>query len=322
MIRYPDITWGDCPDHDKRYKGTAKGFEFDVPYHWSGEHKGTWSAIVNHIPIGTGEFGDNFPDADAAKTAAEAEMKRQIDGKVAAAQKILDRYTGEDEKPLNYEGPTASEVVKKLGVFLTKPVRAEDSEWPKVTDEHLRELYHMFHAIIEAKYERDCDSDMVVEFALGRRNYGSLMAVNLPHSPEKDLEDAFDALAMAGAISEAANRMITGKLRMIEAEKRRKREWKEKCAVLVEAANGPLKGTRVARSLLEWSEGGTLFTGWSVRRGVLGDTDQWEPLGLTAKYVCEAYNDHADRDQPFNAIEAACKKLLTLEEESVMSSST
>jgi len=72
-------------------------------------------------------------------------------------------------QPLNLDGPTADEVVEKVRAFLQKPIRAEDSGWPPVTTEDLHEVWDLFHNILEAKYERDCDGDMVMQVEMNRR---------------------------------------------------------------------------------------------------------------------------------------------------------
>lgn len=93
-IRYPEITWID-QDPQRRWKGSALGYEFDVRYQAGGKWQGYWTAIVNHgaIQTGSGEFGYLFPSAEAAKTAAETEMKLRIDRRVDEAQKVLASYT-------------------------------------------------------------------------------------------------------------------------------------------------------------------------------------------------------------------------------------
>lgn len=97
-VSFPEITWvnkGERDGDDRRWKGEAEGYEFDVRYHWGGNMKGLWTAIVNHgaIQTGGGPHGYTFPDAETAKRAAEQEMKDRITAKVEAALATLGKYT-------------------------------------------------------------------------------------------------------------------------------------------------------------------------------------------------------------------------------------
>lgn len=215
--------------------------------------------------------------------------------------------------PLNLEGPTKQQVLDRVAAFLETPVEAEDggASWPVVPDEVLHELYAVFSDILEAKFERDCDQDMVIEYAIGDRSKDSLMYVHIPHKPLDNIEQAMHSVSIASGIMEATTKRVCGSVQMQAAEERRKREWTEKCSNIVAAADGPLSGTRLETALVRWSMGDRLFTGYSPRRGLLGESDMWEPLGMTAKAVHEAYHDRMDRTQPFDDIEAACIALLT-----------
>ncbi len=53
---------------------------------------------------------------------------------------------------------------KKISKFLEKKVRTKDTGYPEVTDRELSDLYDIFRAIIDAKWELDCDGDSVISF--------------------------------------------------------------------------------------------------------------------------------------------------------------
>lgn len=95
---YPKITWvnqGELDGDDKRWKGTALGYEMDLRYQWGGKWQGYWTAILNHgaIQTGSGEHGYLFGTVEEAKAAIEAEMRRRIDEKIVGAREVLARYT-------------------------------------------------------------------------------------------------------------------------------------------------------------------------------------------------------------------------------------
>ena len=99
---YPEIEWinqGELDGDDKRWKGAAEGFEFDIRYQWGGKGKedwqGHWTCIVNHgaIQTGHGPHGYLYDSAEEAMQAAETEMKRRIDERVKSALTTLMKYT-------------------------------------------------------------------------------------------------------------------------------------------------------------------------------------------------------------------------------------
>lgn len=101
-IVYPEIIWenvGEGRGDDWRWKGSAKvddfEFEFDLRYQWGGAWKGHWTVIVNHgaIQTGHGPHGYLFNSSEESKVAAETEMKRRIDNRVADAIETLAAFT-------------------------------------------------------------------------------------------------------------------------------------------------------------------------------------------------------------------------------------
>jgi len=98
VVWYPNVTWvdqGEIDGDDRRWKGTATGFEIDLRYQWGGKWKGHWTVIVNHgaIQTGHGEHGYLFDSVEEAKEAAETEIKRRVSEKVKSALAVLDTYT-------------------------------------------------------------------------------------------------------------------------------------------------------------------------------------------------------------------------------------
>lgn len=96
-IMYPAIEWvnqGEIDGNDRRWKGVAVGFEFDIRYQWSGDWKGSWTVIVNHgaIQTGHGPHGYLFDSAEEGMQAAYTEMKRRIDLRVRDAGEVMKKY--------------------------------------------------------------------------------------------------------------------------------------------------------------------------------------------------------------------------------------
>lgn len=315
MTCYPEITWvnqGEIDGDDNRWKGTAKGYEMDVRFQWSGEWKGYWTAILNCIAIqtGSGEHGYLFDTAEAAKEALEIAMHDRIDSRVKEARAVIDTYDKDDTEPLNFNGPTVTEAVQQVREFLQDPVRIpEDSDSPKaLTPEQLGEAWTLFSQIISAKYEMDADGDSQLEFAIGDRAQDSLLYLHMPNDPRADIEKSMETVSAASAINHLVAKRICGSLQVEAMEKRQNREWKNQCGDILTACNIPgLLNASLATTLTRWALKGILDTGYNRKDG----DAMWEDLGLTAREVHEAYHDREDRHEPFETINEACKMLLT-----------
>ncbi len=55
---------------------------------------------------------------------------------------------------------------EELESFLSQPVASIDSDWGRVTKKDLDALRHIFHSIIQAKWEEDVDGNVPVEFKI------------------------------------------------------------------------------------------------------------------------------------------------------------
>lgn len=64
---------------------------------------------------------------------------------------------------------TVEKVRRLLDEFLTERVESDGGSWPEVSDKDFQALHELFEAIVDAKFERDCDGDSVINFAVVNR---------------------------------------------------------------------------------------------------------------------------------------------------------
>jgi hypothetical protein len=212
-------------------------------------------------------------------------------------------------EPLNSEGPTADEVITKLTEYLAEPIMAEDASWPAVTGEDTNELGDLIWSILEAKFQRDCDNDMVMEFAVSRRNRGTLHTFTTPHNATTD-EDRLDVVRTIESMGDTVARLT--KRLAFEYEQRilvaRARHKTEPVALVASILDGQGHRT-MARRLTAWIETldgfgpGTLYVGL--------EDDLWAPLGVTTADLKEAVRDNYNkRDGYINFMVATAEKYL------------
>jgi len=223
-------------------------------------------------------------------------------------------------EPLNYEGPTADAVVTKVKAFLENPILEQDASWPPVTDDDLRELSEVFADILEAKYQRDCDGDMVIDFALNRRNWGRMYTLREPHThrEELDIEDAMRSMSYAAAVAGDIIKRQADLIGMQERGKRKTAEWRDKCGdILVFCAmmRGHVRAegkantpkARLAFKLEEWTRKSALY---GTPNLTVGHNDEvWAPLGLTCEEINVVQGDSRQRPNDlFDLINTATTK--------------
>lgn len=185
-------------------------------------------------------------------------------------------------RPLNREGPTSEEVVKMVEGYLKTPIKS-DGDFPEVTDDDMDQLYKVFNAILEAKFERDCDNDMVINFVAYSHNKGVMHTIFVPHDMTSDLNllDALRsqqiALSVAEQISRRAERPVIDK---IMRERRQ-----EKMAPVFEflRAAGSDDALHRVETYISGEEN-NLFVG--VRDEV------WSALGLTCAEIKQTQSDN------------------------------
>lgn len=95
--------------------------------------------------------------------------------------------------------------IKKLEAFLADRVPAVRG-YPIVTDDTMRALYDLFGDILDAKFERDEDGDMVIDYAFCDRKRSQLAHFTIPHDPRTgDPSDQSEFLARLARAAESAN---------------------------------------------------------------------------------------------------------------------
>lgn len=93
-------------------------------------------------------------------------------------------------------------VVTKVRTFLAE-LKSESGDWPEVTQDELTDLYELVSDILDAKFERDCDNDQVINFRLYDRRttfplpYMSVTIVDEHSSINDALTSINDAIGIA-----------------------------------------------------------------------------------------------------------------------------
>lgn len=64
---------------------------------------------------------------------------------------------------------TTDKIHRMVDEFLAERVKTDGGSWPEVSDKDFNALYNLFDAIVDAKFERDCDGDSVINFAVVNR---------------------------------------------------------------------------------------------------------------------------------------------------------
>lgn len=184
-------------------------------------------------------------------------------------------------EPLNYEGPLPEDVVARVSKFLETPVTTDDG-WPIIPDEEWTELHHVIQDIIEAKFQRDCDNDQGVEYAICNRKNGRMEVLVVPYECEtdKDMEHAAFTAQMANSIAEQMMKRIGYTLSTLARANARKKKFDDVLGFL--ASNGHITAWDRVKNMLDGDERG-LF---------IGSKDEvWAPLGLTAQDIHNCARD-------------------------------
>ena len=88
-------------------------------------------------------------------------------------------------------------VMELLPKFLEEPRKTKDGGYAPVSDEDLKMLGKLFHAIIEAKFERDVDWDLPLEWTItNRHTHMSPSFVAVPYSHKAGWKRFFRAVSM------------------------------------------------------------------------------------------------------------------------------
>lgn len=182
---------------------------------------------------------------------------------------------------LNYEGPTTEETLAVVTKFLETPVET-DGDWPVVSDEDWQGLHDVFYHIIEAKFQRDCDHDQVVEYAICNRKKNRMHAIALPYNCETDadMEHMSFAAQQASAIVEQALKQIG--FTMAERRRAQKRHTAFEDLLFFLASNGHIRAWQRVREMLNERKS-TLSIG--------RDDSTWEPLGITCQDIQDCHHD-------------------------------
>lgn len=218
-------------------------------------------------------------------------------------------------EPLNYEGPTSAQVVENVRKFLETPIRADGDGWPPVTTEDLHEVWDLFHNILEAKYERDCDGDMVMEVEMNRRNRGNMVALRTTHrrNGPVDLAEAMRDIQYITDVAAGMVKQIAGPIQLHEQERQASEAWREKCQNITDFCRayeevsqpGNKSEQIMLRRLRSWVE--------DRRSGLYeGHEDEvWAPLGLTCVDLRNAAGDARQKpDDLFDLVDGAAREWL------------
>jgi len=195
------------------------------------------------------------------------------------------------KEPINYEGPLPQDVVSRVSDFLKDPVTT-DGDWPVVTDPVWLELHEVVYNIIEAKFQRDCDNDQVIEFAMCNRKRNRMHAITVPYhtrTPE-EMEHAMYAIGTASQIIDQLQKNIAYTL----GEQRRQaaRLLKMKPVTDFLASNGHIVALERVRTFVN---GGSLFIG--------SDASVWDCLGLTTFALVTAHRDNYGNHNLYDIID-------------------
>jgi len=184
--------------------------------------------------------------------------------------------------PLNFEGPIPNAVVYMVEDFLKTPV-ASDGGWVDITDEDWKMLHEIVHSIIEAKFQRDCDNDQSVGFALCNRKNGSMETIRVPYTLEspQDMEQAVHAMGHAASIIDRLSKTVS--YMMSTKRLRVERGIKMQAVTSFLASYGHIRAYARVDGWLK-SDGSGLFIG--------KDDSVWEPLGLTCAELQAVYRDN------------------------------
>lgn len=189
-------------------------------------------------------------------------------------------------EPLNYEGPLPDDVIKLVSKFLETPIES-DGGWPEIPDEEWKMLHEVFYQIIEAKFQRDCDSDQGVEFELCNRKKHRMQSLRIPYTTktDTDMEQAAHAIGHAANIVDQLSRQMSFAM----SDRRRADARKKKmCAVIgFLASNGHIRAHNRVVEYVSGQDGRGLFIG--------KDDDVWAPLGLTASELHTVYRENTGR---------------------------
>ena len=188
-----------------------------------------------------------------------------------------------DTEPLNHEGPMAADVVQLVSDFLRKPITT-DGDWPVLSDEDWKEIHEVFYQIIEAKFQRDCDNDQVIEYALCNRKNNTMSVINVPYdlSTDKDMERGMHAISTASGIIER----LTHTMGFVLSDRRRETIRRKKMEPVLQfcAPNGHRPPGDRIKNFVEGDSPSGLFIG--------NDDTVWEPLGLTCVELKQVLNDN------------------------------
>jgi hypothetical protein len=183
--------------------------------------------------------------------------------------------------PLNYEGPTTEETKAVVDEFLKNPIKT-DGDWPVLTDEDWKELHNVFYHIIEAKFQRDCDNDQVVDYAICNRKKQRMNVITVPYNCETDADMELMSFAaqQASGLVEQALKQIGFTMSERRRAQRRYTEFEDLLGFL--ASNGYIRAWQRVQGMLNERKS-TLSIG--------RDDSTWEPLGLTCKDIQDCHHD-------------------------------
>jgi len=196
-------------------------------------------------------------------------------------------------EPLNYEGPLPDDVVSRVAAFLETPIRT-DGDWLEITEEDWKELHLVIQDIIEAKFQRDCDGDHTVEYALCNRKLGRLETIQVPYHTETDadMEKAMFAISRASGIVENMSRTMSFTL----GERRRTCARVKRMQPVLSFLNK--NGAKMAYHRVE-----DYITGERQNLFIGRADDVWEPLGLTCSELNDTFNEYLGRSNLYQKID-------------------
>lgn len=189
-------------------------------------------------------------------------------------------------EPLNYEGPLAADVVKLVEDFLKTPVTTDDG-WPELTTKDWKGLHEVFYQILEAKFQRDCDNDQGIEYALCDRKNGTMQTIQIPYGYEsdEDVEQMMSAMGVAAGIIDRGTRLIGHNMAERRIREQRHVERMEKMRPVLDF----LKDTGAN---MAWNRITDMLNPAEKRGLFIGKADDvWMPLGLTAKEIHDCARD-------------------------------
>lgn len=186
-----------------------------------------------------------------------------------------------DNEPLNHNGPLAEEVVAAVAAYLENPIRCEDSGWPPVTHTDVHELNDIIAMILEAKFENDCDGDMVIQYATASRRAGTLYTIQAPHEIEtdEDFERGLSSLMYMNSVVKS----LTDRLHFeMNLRTQNRKAWRSIKPIAAMAIKLRQTGHKAAGERLKaWCDAFDAYGGKSL---FIGTKDEvWEPLGVTCK---------------------------------------